>query len=260
MHPVEYLSYIQNTFRVPLVCANLMKDDIPLFSQYKVIDENDYQAAIAKYREVIENFPDTEEAVEAQYRIGNVYQWNLVEPEEAIAEYQKVIEMNPSIDYVAQTLIRIGESYGRMRQFDKIVEYFKQVIEKYPESEYVPMANIRLANTHLFELHDSKKAKPIYEAILSEYSQSSFAAEARVWLEHIHQLQRGIRKEDAVIYQQIISDYPEHMLIVFSLGFMLYSESHAAPPVPYVTPTWKYITDGTTTTFSVESVKNIYSV
>jgi len=34
---VDYLKYVQESFQAPLVCANLMKDGMPLFSQYKIV-------------------------------------------------------------------------------------------------------------------------------------------------------------------------------------------------------------------------------
>ena len=89
---------------------------------FKHFKEKDYQGAIEKYRWIVENFPGSEEAVEAQYRIGNIYQWDLVESKEAIREYEKLRERYPESEYAIAALIRIGECYGRMKEYEREIK------------------------------------------------------------------------------------------------------------------------------------------
>jgi TolA-binding protein len=175
---------------------------------FKHFKQKDYQGAIEKYRWIVEKFPESEEAVEAQYRIGNIYQWDLVEPEKAIREYERLREMYPESDYAIAALIRIGESYGRSAQYEKAVSYFKQVIEKHPKGEYVSEAKINLAGMMLYELDKLDEAEKLYEEIIEEYPNTEYAAQALLNKIYIQQLQRRITNEEALkAYQQFIEQH-----------------------------------------------------
>ena len=199
----------------------------------KHFQEKDYQGAIQKYRWVVEKFPDSEEAIEAQYRIGNVYQWDLVEPEKAIQEYQKIVEKHPDSDYAIAALIRIGESYGRMRKFEKSLVFFQRVIKKYPRSPYVRGALIRQAHTLLFDLGRVQEANSIYEKVLATSPGTEEASEARLRLTWIQLLQGEKTKEKAIeAFKKIRDDMSEPYNVRASAQYMIafIGESMGKPP------------------------------
>ena len=169
--------------------------------------EKDYQGAIQKYRWIVERFPDSDEAIEAQYRIGNIYQWDLVEPEKAIEEYEKLRERYPESEYAIAALIRIGESYGRMKQYEKEIERCRQVIEKYPDSDYVAEAKAVMAGTLLHELGKFDEAKVLYEDILTNHPNSGFSDDAKLWLVFISHWKHEISTKEAVKkYEALLND------------------------------------------------------
>jgi len=164
----------------------------------KHFQEKDYQRAIEKYRWVVENFPDSEEAIEARYRIGNVYQWDLVEPEKAIREYEKLRERYPDSNYAVAALIRIGECYGRMKEYEKEVECCRRVIREYPNSSYVTEAKAVMAGALLFEMGKWEEARKTYEDLLKNHPDTEYADEAKVWLIYISLWRDKTSIEDAL--------------------------------------------------------------
>ena len=164
----------------------------------KHFQEKDYQRAIEKYRWIVERFPDSDEAIEAQYRIGNIYQWDLVEPEKAIREYEKLRGRYPDSNYAVAALIRIGESYGRMKEYEKEIECCRRVIEEHPDSGYVAEAKAVMAGTLLFELGKMEKAKEIYQDLVENYPDTEYADDAKVWLIYISLWEDRMPMEDAL--------------------------------------------------------------
>ena len=173
----------------------------------KHFQEKDYQGAIEKYRWIVENFPGSEEAVEAQYRIGNIYQWDLVESEEAIREYEKLRERYPESEYAIAALIRIGECYGRMKEYEREIKYCKQVIEKYPDSDFVAEAKAVMAGTLLHELGKFDEARDVYEDILTNHPNSDFSDDAKLWLVFISHWKHEISTREAMKkYEALLND------------------------------------------------------
>jgi len=193
----------------------------------KHFQEKDYQRAIEKYRWVVEKFPESEEAVEAQYRIGNIYQWDLVEPEKAIQEYEKLKERYPNSDYAIAALIRIGESYGRVKQYDKSIQCFKQVVDRYPNTEYALKAKMEIANTLLHCMDELSKALEIYQEIVKTSPDSRYAVEAQLWIANIRWKQGEYSDKKVIeICKKIISSYQNYYHICsaaqYMIGYVLY--------------------------------------
>jgi tetratricopeptide (TPR) repeat protein len=134
----------------------------------KHFQEKDYQGAIEKYRWVVEKFPDSEEAVEAQYRIGNIYQWNLFELGKAIQEYQKVVDKGQNANYVAESLMRIGECYGALGKAEKALSYYLKVIEDYPDTLSAGWALYHIGEHHQ-ESGRFQEAVSIYNDVIERF-------------------------------------------------------------------------------------------
>jgi len=106
----------------------------------KLLERKDYRTAIARFRDFLKKYPNSEYADNAQY-------W-------------------------------IGESYYAMREFDQAILEFDAVRQKYPKGDKVPAALLKLAFAFA-ELGDKVDARLILQELINRYPQSPEAAKAK---------------------------------------------------------------------------------
>ena len=199
----------------------------------KHFDDRDFQAAIDEYQQVIKRFPNSPEAVEAQFRIANVYQWNQVEPEKARVEYQKVTNSSPDTDYAVKALIRTGECYAQLKTFDKAINYFQQVVDRYSDSPYVPQALLTKANTLLFGMHELEQADVLYADITQQFPGTEHALEAKLWQTYRRLKPETSEAEKMSIYQGILKEAEDYQLqskvqYMVAFSYYLQGQQHKA--------------------------------
>jgi outer membrane protein assembly factor BamD (BamD/ComL family) len=70
--------------------------------------EDMLEDAIAKYREITANYPETKEAEEAQYRIGRIHLKFLKNRQRAKEEFGKYLELYPQGEYAEEIKKEVG--------------------------------------------------------------------------------------------------------------------------------------------------------
>ncbi len=114
--------------------------------------DTDYKRAIELFQEVIDNYPYSDSATQAELKIADVY-FQQEEYEQAATYYQDFVERRPKHEQVPYALYRQGLCYAqRMREPDQDQEaartaaaQFKVLLERYPESEHAASAREQLA-------------------------------------------------------------------------------------------------------------------
>lgn len=112
----------------------------------------DYKHAIELFQEVIDNYPYSDSATQAEIKIADVY-FEQGEFEQAATYYQDFVERRPKHPQVPYALYRQGLcSAERMRGPDQDQEaarsaaaQFKVLLERYPDSEHAEEARVQLA-------------------------------------------------------------------------------------------------------------------
>jgi len=144
----------------------------------KHFQEKDYQGAIQKYRWIVERFPDSDEAIEAQYRIGNIYQWNLFDLGKAVQEYQKVVDRDRNANYVAESLVRIGECYRALGKVREALSYYQKVIEDYPDTLSAGWALYHMGE-HYQETGELEEAISTYNGVIKKFKDERLVGSVR---------------------------------------------------------------------------------
>ncbi len=107
---------------------------------WKLLEQKNYRAAIARFKEFIKKHPQSEYADNAQY-------W-------------------------------IGESHYALREFDQAILEFDAVRRKYPKGDKVPAALLKQGFAFA-ELGDKVDARLILQELIDRYPQSQEAAKAK---------------------------------------------------------------------------------
>jgi len=72
-----------------------------------------------------------------------------------------------------------AQIYKKERAYDKTIEMYNKIVEKYPEEIRADNSLFEMAELYENQLNDLEKAKGLYEKIFIDYSNSTFAVEAR---------------------------------------------------------------------------------
>ncbi|MFQ5454956.1 MAG: ABC transporter substrate-binding protein [Nitrospirota bacterium] len=84
------------------------------------------------------------------------------EEELTIIELEKLVSDFPSSPLINETFFILGRIYHKRREYSKSIYYFKNVLERFPSSEFALTARYELALTY-FENGDMKDALPLFE-------------------------------------------------------------------------------------------------
>jgi tol-pal system protein YbgF len=127
---------------VPAPAAEV-KQELPEDKIYRTaklaFDQGDSGAARKKFEELIQRFPNSEQADNAQFWIGEIYyreKWY----EKAILEYQKVIEKYPKGNKVPASLLKQGLAFSNLGDKSNSRLFLEELIKKYPKSNEAKIA------------------------------------------------------------------------------------------------------------------------
>ena len=107
-------------------------------------DNGDFQSALQGFELFSEKFPDSDNADNARFWIGEIYfaeKWY----ERAILEYEKVIKNFPDGNKVAGAYLKQGLSFEKLGEKANARLILNQLIEKFPESNEASIARKKLA-------------------------------------------------------------------------------------------------------------------
>lgn len=120
----------------------LTEDEIYRMAK-QAFDQGDSDSARKKFQELIERFPKSERADNAQFWIGEIYyreKWY----EKSILEYQKVIENYPKGNKVPASLLKQGFAFLNLGDNANSRLILQELIKKYPQSNEAKIAKDKL--------------------------------------------------------------------------------------------------------------------
>jgi tetratricopeptide (TPR) repeat protein len=98
---------------------------------------------------------------------------------ESLAHFQAILKENKGDVIEPVALLRIGKIYEKMGDFAKALENYNEIITKQKESIYIDEALYFSAEIYNTQLHDSDKAKPLYEEMIFHHEDSIYFVDSR---------------------------------------------------------------------------------
>ena len=172
----------------------------------KHLQEKDYHGAIEVYQMVINSNPETPEARQAQLSIAKLYIEKMNQPQQGIQIYQDLIAAAPDSDEAAEAHWGLGLYAFKTKDYQSAQEAFNIIINKFPMLELSHSAQLMLAKSYE-DVGDYEKAVEVYDNVANRYPEDTRAAQALVNKAKIQgQL---LRDENAATqtYQSIIKRY-----------------------------------------------------
>lgn len=122
---------------------------------------------------IIDKYPDTEFAAEAQFEIAELYLsvQHLNNPQRAIREYAKLVDQYPNSRRAAEAQLKIGKAYQTLlnKPEEAISAYRKLVQGQFAPTKLGAEALFRIGRIYCSELHDYRKASDAFQVFLRDY-------------------------------------------------------------------------------------------
>ncbi len=99
--------------------------------------------------------------------------------DEAFAKLDDLLRTFPKHSLEDDVLYARAKIHVKLRDYDKAVPLYMEIIEKYPEEIKADNAIFELAELYENQLDDPAKAMQLYEKIVLDYASSTFSIEAR---------------------------------------------------------------------------------
>jgi tol-pal system protein YbgF len=119
-------------------------DPVQVFSAaYTDYLKGNYQLAVDQFRLFLNKFPQSEQADDAQYMIGEAFYSQGIY-EQAIAEFDKVLELFPNGSKTPAARLKKGLAYLKLNQTEQGAAELRTVIKDYPDALEAVSARQRL--------------------------------------------------------------------------------------------------------------------
>ncbi|WP_321367793.1 tetratricopeptide repeat protein [uncultured Desulfuromusa sp.] len=162
-------------------------------------------AAEKKYREVYQNYPQSQEAAESLFRIGNIWRFDHQDMQKALLNYLKLehdYPHNPLVLPAREEAARIVKY--TQRDYSRAIEFYQRLLDfnaGNPAQYYYEIADC------YFYLENYSQARIELESLLEKYPQSDLAPDALYRKARILILE-GLTEEARRDWLDIIERYP----------------------------------------------------
>jgi len=183
---------------------------------------HDYLRAAQSFRQLVERYPGSphfDEAIEGQFRIGEIYlagkKLRLLgipvasSLERAVTIFASVVRTAPYGKYTARAQFDIGLVREKQGANDAALEAYQAVVDKFPNEPIAVDAQYQIgyiwfhaSKTGTKDIAAASKAKTAFQDFLFHYPNSEKAAQARADLDQLEQKQTSSSFEVAKFYDK----------------------------------------------------------
>jgi len=208
------------------LCRKYPNDTLAPAAAYRaaqLIEQNhDYIRAANTYRTLVERYPNSphfDEAIEAQFRIGEMFLSGkkikllgiplVTSMDRAVEIFAAIVRTAPFGRYTARAQFDIGLARQKQHANDAAIQAYQAVIDKFPNDPIAADAQYQIgyiwyeaARLGTNDQAATEKARNAFEDFLFRYPKSEKTAQAREDLEHLQQKSTGDAMKVAKFYDK----------------------------------------------------------
>ncbi len=159
---IGYISYTRSIRREAQLRLSLV---------YIFIDTGSYQEALDTLRSLVTNYGKTKQGKLARYLLGHMY-YAFGQLDSAIAAYEEYLSYpDADSDLAAACLLGIGACYEEKSQYDKAIDYYRRVVDGYPDFFRSDEAFASMARCYDVK-GEREEAHRLYRQFLERYPES----------------------------------------------------------------------------------------
>ena len=168
--------------------------------------ERDYQGAIDIYQAVIDEKPGTSKARKAQLAIGELHIDKLDQPAVGVRIYQNLIASTPNSEETVEAHYRLGFYYFKAMDYESAQKSFDTIVNQFPHLERSHNAQLMLAKSHE-NARNFTKAVEIYDNVAYRHPDDKRATQALVNKARVQKEFLNDKDEATRTYQSLIKRY-----------------------------------------------------
>ena len=135
------------------------------------------EVGVRMYQELIAAAPDSDETVEAHYRLG-IYYFSAMDYESAQKSFDTIVNQFPHLERSHNAQLMLAKSHEKAQNFEKAVEIYDNVAYRHPNTKRASQALINKARIQKDFLKDKNEAKRTYQSLVKRYGRIKEAGEA----------------------------------------------------------------------------------
>src|SRR5665648_667959 len=132
---------------IPSLFGQLMTS-ISLMEEFSITIQPNIQMPFSTFQQLVNDFPDSSYADDAQYYIGYINEKKLGYYIQALLEYQKLINNYPDSPYADNAQLGMGDCYYGTYDYSHAIEAYQKVIDDFPESSLLALAQYSIAQSY----------------------------------------------------------------------------------------------------------------
>lgn len=186
------------------------KDAYWLFAEsYAALDQRD--EAIQYYRLIVEQYPDSDFSVDANYRVAHLLKasGNLTE---AASRYEAVARDFPEHELAARSLFSAALCLAQSGEHDKAARDYDALLRTYPKSDLVERALYEKAMSQI-TLRRDRQARLSLRELLDKFPKTEFRGETHYWTGLLLK-EEGKLEESAAELQKALALKPRQELLL----------------------------------------------
>lgn len=192
----------------------------------EILDSGDYKTALVELKKVLKHFPESYEAAEAQFFMGECLE-NMGKLYDAYLAYQKVIDKYPFSERMNDVLERelkiadvIAEEEMKFMglsipQYYHAITIYRKIIENYPYGKVAPISQYKIGLV-LKSAGSLAEAKVEFEKVIASYPDSEWVEAARYQVAQTASLaslkpdyDQELTQEAKEKYEEFLAKYPD---------------------------------------------------
>ena len=135
------------------------------------------EVGVRLYQDLIASTLDSEETVEAYYRLG-FYYFKAMDYESAQKSFDAIVNQFPHLERSQNAQLMLAKSHENAQNFEKAVEIYDNVAYRHPNTKRASQALINKARIQKDFLKDTDDAKRTYQFLVKRYGRIADAGEA----------------------------------------------------------------------------------
>ena len=128
---------------------------------------NNGTQAVNYFRKYLELYEDSNLADQINYKIGEIYEQSLDNPEKAIRLYDRFMETFPHSPYIDEAQLGIARCYEALGNYDRAIKEYRSFLGVYPGGAEYDIAEHRIRFLETYYIEDPTKALHEFSSLIS---------------------------------------------------------------------------------------------
>ena len=174
-----------------------------------------YEKALQFYKQVVDSWPESEEAMDSQEDVAKLY-IKLGDGPNAEAAVDKLIAKFAERDEIADAVDDVADKCRGAKKYDKALELYKYVVNTWPESEQAMGSQAEVAKLYI-ELGDDPNAKAAVDKLMADFAGRDEIADV---VDYVADEYRDVKKYEKALelYKYVVNTWPESEQAIGSQG------------------------------------------